>query len=974
MQKENLPLYDWCLSSGPALTVTEDFGLKSSLFPGLKFAILPVLAVLLSICSYAQLSGVKTVGLGGDYNKIADAVTAINAQGLSGNLELALIEGYANTGEAANNDIYPISMPTHASLATYSVKIYPTFPGIIIGNNLNTSARITGVFNFNGSKNVTIDGRLYNSTGGGNYGPFDFVPNLVINDTSTTTTAGEGYAVQFTGGASNNTLQYVNLRGRANSTSSGVVQFMTAAATGNNNNTLLGCDITTGSTSGTAQGNGVYPYIGIYSAGTSATPNTGNTVSGCNIYDYFNPGGTSSGIHLTTGSGAWTLTANSFYQTGARTVNAASAVAHSAIYVVDSLNSSGGGGNTITNNFIGGNAAGATGSNMTYSGTGLVRLIGISAGSPAGRPANIVQGNIVRKITESTGIISSPIFAGIWITKGDADLGGSDATKNVIGDSTTTGSIVVTHSNTTAATTSYGIFYQNSVISGSSNFIQYIINIKYNVVSGITINGSATNVAANFSGIAISTYLPVADVSYNLVGSMTVSNSIDCASAVTTNAQTLNGISLAGTTANVSSSLGPVMFNRVANMRNLGVSSSGDGVSIAYGGSATRGIFYNSGLVGNIVSNLVFNISSATTNSSLTGGLFGIYNATSNFWNSDITDNVIFNLFAINTFNGQTLVTGIYSVNNVTINILRNRIFNLANAATGTATNNPPLVVGVHTRNQNSAAVVTIANNMITLGTGQSTNTQFIGLLNSLFVAGTINYYYNSVLIQGTAASGSHQSFGFYRTGTGTGAASNALTGSSQTPVDLKNNILANQRNGGTGKHYAVGNNSSSPNTGFTSDYNALNAASTTIARWGLTTAAVDQTFAAYKTASGTDAGSLSGVTVNFVNPTTGDLHINTATATQLESAGTVVSSVTTDYDLEGRPMTASGGKNGGLAPDLGADEFNGDILDLAPPVITYTAITNTSFTGNRSLVNFATVTDNLGVEVTFGFQTASIL
>ena len=80
----------------------------------------------------------------------------------------------------------------------------------------------------------------------------------------------------------------------------------------------------------------------------------------------------------------------------------------------------------------------------------------------------------------------------------------------------------------------------------------------------------------------------------------------------------------------------------------------------------------------------------------------------------------------------------------------------------------------------------------------------------------------------------------------------------------------------------------------------------------------------------------------------------------QIESSGIVVIGYTTDYDGTTRPGPTT--HSAGVAPDIGADEFDGVILDIAPPTITYTLLNNTSLVAGETLGNFATITDLGGV------------
>jgi hypothetical protein len=101
----------------------------------------------------------------------------------------------------------------------------------------------------------------------------------------------------------------------------------------------------------------------------------------------------------------------------------------------------------------------------------------------------------------------------------------------------------------------------------------------------------------------------------------------------------------------------------------------------------------------------------------------------------------------------------------------------------------------------------TFSNNMISLGDSQTTNTEFVGIMNS-FNTVLVNSFYNSVNITGTAAAGALPTYGFLR---GDNSAASAIT----TPVSVLNNIFHNARTGGTGKHYAIGNVNTAPATGW---------------------------------------------------------------------------------------------------------------------------------------------------------------
>jgi len=89
---------------------------------------------------------------------------------------------------------------------------------------------------------------------------------------------------------------------------------------------------------------------------------------------------------------------------------------------------------------------------------------------------------------------------------------------------------------------------------------------------------------------------------------------------------------------------------------------------------------------------------------------------------------------------------------------------------------------------------------------------------------------------------------------------------------------------------------------------------------------------------------STAGLSANF-------LHIDPAVATQTESGGISVAGITDDFDANSR--------NANL-PDIGADEFSGTLSDATGPVISYTALYNTTSTSNKVVVT--TITDVAGV------------
>ena len=917
------------------------------------------------------LSGIKTVGTGGDYNNLTTAFADINAQGLTGNVELQLITGYPAAPET-----YPILSCNSAATGAYSVKVYPTVSGLSI-----TSANTTGTLNLNGATNLTFDGRV-NQTG---------AKDLVISNTN----AGTSYAVQFVNDARSNTLQYLTIHSANTSTSSGTIVFAgSTGTTGNDNNLVDNCDIKDGAS---------FPLNAIYSAGTSTSvDNSGNTVSNSNIYNYFGAANASNGVLLASNSSAWTINANKFYQTATRTITSASQ--HRGINIITSS----GNGYVITNNVIGYSSASATGV-TTYTGS-AGRFFGIELTASNNGTASSIQGNQISGIslTSSSGTTSAPgIFAGISILGGSVSVG--NVTPNTIGSGTATGAIAISNS---ANAYTFGI-HANS--TGT-------LTVSNNVIGGITAAGSAAAVYTYFTGINNTGSATATTITGNAIGGSVANSIVSGVSGTTTASSTLVGITASGSSTTLT-----ITGNTINNMTNYANSTSSILTGISNTGSPTTAVISNNtvsntllaagtltGVGGGAPTTLTAN-SNNIFSASVTGASGTIYGLSAGTTQFTINNNIIHDLaFTANSGTSPSVVYGIYDLLSPTVeNITNNQVYNLSVAGANTSTSN--VIAGIYTNTTTStktfsgntvngltftnsstgtatvsgiisAAGTTVSifknkvYNLSSAGAGStvngivipstSTGTSTVNIYNNVIgdlkaptasaadpirgislpattATSTYRVYYNSVYLNASSTGTNFGTSGVYHA-----ASATATT----VALDLRNNIIINESTpSGTGitvafrrSAVALGNFASTSNRNL---FYAGAASATRLLMYDGTNSY--QTIAAYQTAvaprevnsfageaafTGTGYGtagnffiSTTASSANYLKPVAG-------ITTQVESGAVNISTPAITDDYAGTIRQGNAGYAGtGTAPDLGAFEFEG----VTPaPVITLNSVT----------------------------------
>ncbi len=695
------------------------------------------------------------------------------------------------------------------------------------------------------------DKMIFDGRQGGTTNP----KSLTIANTSTS-----GRTFEFLNDATNNTIEYCVVKGVNTSTIDGVVVFGTSATgtTGNDFNTIDNCDLQEGATT---------PVNMIYGAGTTAKVNDNITISNNNIFNFWSATQATNGVLVSSNNSDWTISGNSFYQTTNRTSTAGAT--HNGIQISNAS----GNNFIITNNFIGGTSANAGGTPWTVGGSFANRFIGIQL-NVGTTTASSVQGNVIKNFTWSStsGATTLPgVWCGIYANAGSINIGSTSA--NTIGSATGNGSVTVTISTTGGI--SFGI---GCTSTGA-------INISNNIVGSITLLGNSTSVSNSFTGIGATSGNPLT-MFRNTIGSSITGNSINAATASTsTTGQKVSGIE--NTSANVIS----ITENEIANLNN---NYAGTGTTTFI--PQVRGIASSAG-TNTINLNVVHGLSSSApyTGTAANSSVIGV-SMTSITAGTTISQNTIDSL--MNSANAAVAVTGLYYSGATTGSNLIERNF--------IHTLDPPnvgaLVNGIYVNAGNS----TYQNNMISLGMDAAGNSITTGYATSGIneAAGTNNYYHNSIYIGGSGVASSANTFAFQ----------SAVASGTRS---IQDNVFYNARSNasGTGKNYAI---KVGAVTGLTCNYNDELANGT-----GAVTGAVGTTdyvtFANWRSGTSFD---LNGFAVDpmFINPagnvSSVNLHIQPPpTQTPVESLGTNIATVTTDFDGDSRASNTP--------VDVGADAGN---------------------------------------------------
>jgi len=709
------------------------------------FTIKFICILFISLGSYLQSTAQVDVNSSGgtmmaSYTNLADAFTAINAGTHTGTITVNIS---GNTTEPVTGAFLVGSGTGAASYS--SVLIKPT-GGAARTISAAANAGIA-LLELRGADNVTIDGL---NTGGN---------SLTISNTTVSATTGT-CTIRFVDDAQSNTLINCSILGSSTmslTTNGGNIFFSTAFSTsafGNDNNLISNCKIGPAGTN--------LPTKGIYSNGTTTNVsnyNNNNTITNCEIFDFFNPTAQSNGIYIAGGSTQWTITNNKLYQTATRT-HTASAL-NAGIQIANANNDN----CLIQGNIIGFANSSGTGV-YTITGSSISRFAGILITSLGVGVPTIIRDNTITAVSVSglvSGTTTASVLSGILCSSGAISV----ISNNKIGslDGTTGLSVAST---STSAGEIVGIF------NSSTSFV--ITNLDSNSIGSL----SYTNTSTGGAGIsAMRTNLsatPIVGIRNNKIGSpqgpiKTVSNS-----TATGLGNQVIGIICGFSNLTCS---GNTVRNLFVNTLNASTLTTASLIGIQMGGGTL-----NVSMYGNTIHSLY------NTNTTAVSTVLGLYMAPTAINPNRVENNLIHSLINLST-NGTAFIHGVQQGTTGSATYINNMIRLGIDSAGNSMTNGIQINGFTETAGTNSF----YHNSVYIGGSGVSTNAANTFALNSVVTTNVRNYinniFYNAR--SNGASTGKHYAI--------------ALGGIGFNPTGLNSNynlLLANGTGGFTGLYDLV--------------------------------------------------------------------------------------------------------------------------------------------------------------------------
>jgi hypothetical protein len=615
-----------------------------------------------------------------------------------------------------------------------SIHIQPTVGVGVVTISGKTKAGYP-MIDLNGADNVTIDG--LNTAG-----------DLLVLSNDTISATANTCTIRLVNDAQNNVLKNAKILTMATVTlanSGGAILISTglAGGSGNDNNTISNCVLSTSSSN-------VLKLLHILGSTTNSTIQNSNIVIANNYFENFK----ASGVYVGVGARDITVSNNHFYHT-INVTPSASTTNFAPIYITNVTANLGENFN-ITGNYIGGTApnCGGAQSALLLNASTFQPIYLSCAKTAKSYISNNTITNLAISITTSTGSASYGI---ICVQNGKVDVVG-----NIIGNQVDTGSFVFNYTGTVA--NNLVVFWNNASATGN---IFDTLRYENNKLGSLSTRSGSTGISTRIFDLKGSTTITSIIIRNNLFGSPTVPHSIN-SRAVSNNFLLMR--SLDANPINKCEFVG----NYAGNITHFNTAT----------GSIINGFNFQNG-IWRIDSNIIENMVTNAPNTSAISGI--VFTATTT--GSTCTGNKIRNLVAADNSSSVSNVYGINATYQSSLSaggsclFAGNKISNLYTLSTSVGSASFGIRI-----NGGSAATYNVNNNEIimgldSLGISMTTSQVFYGINRLL---GNANIYHNAVLITGSGINPDTSTYAFVNTaGTGT--------------ADVRNNVFVNNRSFHTG-------------------------------------------------------------------------------------------------------------------------------------------------------------------------------
>lgn len=509
----------------------------------------------------------------------------------------------------------------------------------------------------------------------------------------------------------------------------------------------------------------------------------------------------------------------------------------------------------------------------------------------------------------------------IVTVKSAATTSACTAIDNAIGSTAAANTVSI--SNNTIQNSTYSTATSGTFTGILSSATAATVNISNNTINNNNIGVSTTATSCTFQGI----YSSASATNFTANNNTITNNSI---------------LNQGGTLYCVRGSTSLLTWNNNI-INNNGIPNNGAALAASVYGLYDGSSPTQENFADNLIDNLTISGSSTSTSSNIAG----IYMTTSSSSNKIWSGNIIHTLTYSNSSTGAAAVNGMYQSLGATVNIFKNKIYDLTgNGALGT-------VNGIRIL---SGTTVNVHNNLIgnlQTPSASSTTDAVRGISSTSTTAtSTINLFYNSIYLNAASSGTNFGTSGVFHTYSG--------TATSATLVLRNNNIVNTSTAAGTGFTVAFRRSAATSLANYSTSSNNNNFYSSGYLFYDGTNSKT--TLAELKAwlAPGESASINENVTWQSTAGSSADfLKYNVGIASQLESGAANIATYTTDY--AGTIRAGNGGYGGtGSAPDMGAWELEGIGADLTPPTISYTPLANSCSPGSRTLS--ASITDASGV------------